>query len=394
MITLEVGGRRYNNFTEVNIERALDAISGVFYFQAASDYKLPFPIPRGQAVKVYVNDSQVITGYVDRIKVSYDSNTHTISIEGRDKTADIVDSKVDHKIEFVAPISLEDIATQTLAAIGATDVSVINKVEGLEPFLKGDLISANIGQSAFDFLDMYAKKKQVITTTDGLGNLVFSRASTVSTDVQLNNIVGGTLNTIKSASVSYDDSERFNEYTFYSQGNPGGDKDVGESSKQLTDRTGTYTDPEVRTSRQYHEVSESSSKEATLDDRAKWEGQIRKAKSFRYNCTVVGHSPVDSGEAYTPNTLVRVKDDFADVNDELLLFKVTSRVSSSGGSTTDLEMLTKEAFNVLLAQKARELAKKDTKSNSKNEKQTIDKTKFTDYDNTARDFFYNDFKKR
>ena len=392
MITLEVGGRRYNNFTQVTIERSLDQISGVFNFQAASDYKLPFPIPSGQAVKVFVNDSQVMTGYVDRVKVSYDANSHTISIEGRDKTADIVDSKVDHKIEFTAPITLEEIARQTLATINATDIEVINNVTDLAPFVKGELISASIGQSAFDFLDMYAKKRQVITTTDGMGNLVFSRASKESTNIALNNIVGGKDNTILSATVSYDDSERYNEYTFYSQGNPAGDKDAGESSKQLTDRTGTYTDSDVRSSRQYHEVAESSSKEATLADRARWEGQIRKAKSFRYNCTVVGHSPVDSGVAYLPNTLVTVTDDFAGFQDELLILKVTSSISLSSGSTTQLELLTKEAFDILLEDKARSLNKQ--KEKQPGTRKTIDKTKFSDYDNSGRDFFYDDFKSR
>jgi prophage tail gpP-like protein len=330
------------------VERALDQVSGSFSFQAASDYKQPFPVPRGQAVKVFVNSTQVMTGFVDKITVSYDGTQHSITVEGRDKTADIVDSKVDHKIEFQAPITLEDVATQTLSSIGASDVQVINNVKGgIDPFVKGELISANIGQSAFEFIDQYAKKRQVVLTTDGKGNLVFERASTESTNIQLNNIVGGNSNTIKTGQVEYDDSERYGNYTFYSQGNPAGDKTASESSKQLTTRTGIFTDSEVRSSRKYHEIAEASSKDEPLEKRAKWEGLIRKAKSVKYTCNVVGHSATDSGPAYKPNTLVLVNDDFSDMHQELLIIKVTYRLSMGEGSTTELELLSREAFAIL-----------------------------------------------
>lgn len=380
-ITLEVGGRRYSNWTEVEVERALDQISGSFKFMAASDYKLPFPVPRGQAVKVFVNQTQVMTGYVDKISVSYDGSSHEITVEGRDKTADIVDSKVDHKIEFKAPITLEDVAQETLSAIGATDVKVINKVAGLAPFAKGELVSANIGQSAFEFIDQYAKKRQVVCTTDGKGNLVFDRASTTSTKIKLNNVVGGSSNTIRSATAEYDDSERYNTYTFYSQGNPAGDKTASESSKQLTTRTATHTDSEVRSSRKYHEVAESSGKEEDLEKRAKWEGNIRKAKSFKYTAIVVGHSATDSGPAYEPNTLMYVNDDFSDVHLEMLAIKVKYSLSSHEGSLTTLELMTKEAFAILNSEKPSKKEGKKGKSDTvkKNSDSGAFQSEYIDY---------------
>lgn len=374
-ITLEVGGRRYGNWTNVEVTRSMDEVSGTFNFSAASDYKAPFPIPRGQAVKVFVNNTQVLTGYVDRITVNYSAGSHELGIAGRDKTADIVDSKVDHKIEFTAPITLEDVAKQTLSSIGANDIQVINKVSGLEPFVKGELVSAAIGDTAFEFIDQYARKRQVVIATDGYGNLVFTRASTESTNMQLNNVVGGKSNTIKSGTVSYDDSDRFSEYTFYSQGNPAGDRDAEEDSKQLTTRSGSYTDSEVRSSRKYHEIAESSSKEEPLEARAKWEGQIRKARSFSYQCEVVGHSPTDNGEAYSPNTLVNVRDDFCDVRDELLIVKVVYKLGSNTGSTTSLEMLTKEAYSLLQRDKERH-NRKDASKETRTGPKPVDTNKY------------------
>lgn len=387
-LALEVGGMIYSNWIEATVERRLTAATGTFSFTAASDYKLPFPIPRGQAVTVLVNGKPVLTGFVDRISVSYDARGHSISIEGRDKTADIVDSKVDHKIEFKAPISLEEVARRTLSENGVTDVSVKNEVSGLEPFSEGDLISAHVGESLFEFIEKYARKRQVLVTTDGKGNLVLTRASTVNTDIQLNNVVGGTSNTIKAARVDYDDSDRFNTYKFYSQGNPSGDSAKTGTGKKLTNVTGEYIDSDVRASRKFHAIAESSSDIVTLEKRAKWEGQVRKAKSVKFTATVVGHGPTDGGDPYMVNTLVQVNDDFSDLRQQLLIIGVVSKLSSGGGSTTELELVSAESFALLNDKAERRTEKEYTRRASTDTKSG---SKYGEYDNKTETYFKQDY---
>lgn len=382
-IVLEVGGREYANWTEIEISRSMKDLSGVFSFRAVSDRKIPFPIERMQPVKALINGRPVVTGYVDRIVISYKAGSHSISVEGRDRTCDIIDSKVDHTIEFEAPVTLEEVINKTLSSIGVSDVKVINKAPNLEPFEKGELVSAHIGQGGYEFMDQYAKKRQVVLTSDGNGNIVITRASTTSTPIRfLNKTINpnGTENNILAASVTYDDSDRYNKYNFHTQGNPSGDRDLEDGPEELTTREGYWEDEEVRSSRAYHEVSESANSKDKVVDRAKWEGMIRKAKSMTYTCTVVGHSPYsEGGEPYEPNTLVNVEDDFSDVRLELLLVSVTYTLDVYSGSTTKFELMTREAFNLINKKDEQRESKKSSKD-SKSKKPKSDYMSDRKYD--------------
>lgn len=385
MITLSVNGRTYSNWTAATIERSLENISGMFNLEIVSDYKIPFPIPRMSPCTIYINGYPVLTGYVDKIDITYDATSHRISVTGRDKTADVVDSKLGPKLEFVAPITLDDVIKKTLENIGISDIKVINKVEGLKPFEKGELISAEIGKPAFEYIEEYARKRQVILTTDGLGNIIITRASEESTNIRLINSVSAPFSTVKSASIEYDDSGRFNSYTFWSQGNPSGDKAASHDPKKATTRKAHYEDKEVRSSRVFNEIAESSTFEEKLKDRAKWEAEIRKAKAFKYSCVVVHHSPYgENGKPYEPNTQASVSDDFGNVFEELLIVGVEYRLDISGGSTTSLTLLPRKAFMLLEQDKIKDSAKEktDKKSNYK-----------VNFDNSVETFFREDYVK-
>lgn len=346
MIILQVKGMDYSNWTSVTVTKSLDAASGSFNFVSVTDESNPIPIRPGDSVVVLVNSVPVITGFVDSVEIGYSSTDHSIQIAGRDKTADLIDSKVDYELEFTAPITLQEISEKAISNVGAS-ISVVDQVGSLSPFEKGDLLSASIGQTAFSFIEEYARKRQVTVTSNGAGNLVFARSDNAQSAGSLLNVIGGQNNNIKSASILYDDSERFSNYKIYSQGNPGGDPYADESSEQLTDRTANYTDDGVRSSRKYNNLAESSGKEATLADRAKWEGEIRKAKSFSYSCTVAGFSPKgESGAPFELNTLLQVKDDFGEVDRELLVSELKFTQSVGAGSQTDLTLIPKEAFSL------------------------------------------------
>lgn len=384
MIILEAEGKKYSNWTNVRIERSLDAISGAFEFEAVADEVQSFPILRGTAVRAYINNTVVMTGYVDTIQVSYSANEHRINIKGRDKTADIVDSHIDEKMEFKSEITLETVIRRVLDNLGMTDVKVINKVEGLAPFKKEELVSGKIGEKAFEFIDKYACKRQVVLTTDGFGNIVISRASDNLLKITLRNEVDAPFNTIKSAQVEYDDTERYHTYKMVTQANHSAEPDMTDDPKKSTNRVGTYTDDKMRASRTYVAVAEGNGKEKSVEERAKWEANIRIAKSAKYSCIHVGHSPYShDGEPYQPNSLVTVEDQFADVSDNLLIVKTVHTLSPSDGSLTELHLLTKEAFLLLLQEKAEKGDKGGDGGKKKGDGKFVD----TKYDNNAAEYF-------
>lgn len=384
MILLQTNGGRMSNWTSAEIVRSLDAISGSFILTVVADKLEPLPVKAGDQCTVSVNGTTVLTGYVDIVEVSYSYSTHMITVTGRDKTADIVDSHCDNVLEFKAPISMEEVCRKTLAAAGLSDVKIVNKVSGLKPFTKEELVAGKIGEKCFEFMDKYALKRQVVLTTDGLGSLVITRASESPEGYQLKNVIADNFNTIKTAQVTYDNSERYNKYIFVTQANYSADPKTTEKVSKATHRRSQATDDEIRPSRQYVAIDEGSSPEGPMKDRATWEKNLRKAKSFKYSCVHVDHSPYSyDGEPYKPNSLVRVEDEWAGVSQDLLVIKVTTRLSMTDGSTTELELLPREAFELLRSEKAKSGESSKSKEGGGGGGAKAD---FSKYDNSTSNF--------
>ena len=91
-----------------------------------------------------------------------------------------------------------------------------------------------------------------------------------------------------------------------------------------------------------------------MDNRATWEANIRRARSFEYEATVQGHSRNAQGDIWRVNQLVRVLDQFAGIDAILLIKKVSFESSLNSGNTTKLCMVVKDAYSLQAEQDARE----------------------------------------
>lgn len=117
---LEVDGTRYDGFTSITVSRSIEAVASTFSFEATAASTISFPITTGQKARVVIGDKPVVNGWVENVSVKYDAGSHSITIEGRDKTCDLVDSTLGGKNEFIAPIGLIDVITTVLNRIGIT----------------------------------------------------------------------------------------------------------------------------------------------------------------------------------------------------------------------------------------------------------------------------------
>lgn len=178
-IDLVVNDNTYEDgFTDIRVNRAFTNLCGVFNFTAVSvNGELKnYPIKINDKCRVLVNGKSVINGYIEKISINYTHDSHVISIEGRDRTCDVVDSTVDSTIIYLPPVTLVEIIKKILKVLGLTDIKVIEKYK-TPPFTESDIQSAQIGSTLFSFLDQMCKVKQVIITTDGEGNIVLDQAS-------------------------------------------------------------------------------------------------------------------------------------------------------------------------------------------------------------------------
>ena len=348
MITIEINGVKFEGFQEISVSKNIETISGSFSFAATSDNVTIFPIKRSDPCKVFINNESVINGFVDTINVSYDSNSHSIGIQGRDRTSDIIDSTVIGVKDFIAPITLEGIIRKVLDDNGLSSIPIVNEAGTIETFPTGTQFSAETGQTVFDFIESYTRKRQVLLTTNGDGDLVIARAGSVSAITSLQNKLDGQTNNIKNARMNYSSISLFNKYVLKSQQNIGAlsfGADVDPAN--AVNRSGEATDSSIRTTRQLEIPSNTSDDNVDLGNLAVWNANLRRARATTFSVVVQGHHQDEAQtRLWKPNELVQVEDQFADINAILLVKSVEYNLSLSGGSTTTIDLVPKDSYTL------------------------------------------------
>jgi len=351
-LKIRLNGQDFTNFISASAALSMETAASAFAFTATADPDNLFPIPNGSLVEILADDIKVITGYVEKLGVSYAGREHTITVQGRSLLADLIDSTVGKVKEFEGQVNLEDIIRATLNSINMSNIKIINQAGSIRNFEASDITSAETGQNAFDFIELYARKRQVLLTTNGDGNLVIARASTELLPARLKHTVGANDNNILSADYKDNEAENFNQYIANSQLNPA-NLPAGSNAKFITDQVAARFNTLIRTSRRYEFNAEQSSDEFTLSDRAAWEANIRRARSRTYTAKVQGHSA--DGVIWTPNRLHRIDDDFTATHGTLLLKAVTFNFDLDSGSTTSLGFTNKKAYTLETEQSARDV---------------------------------------
>jgi prophage tail gpP-like protein len=358
MIEVQIDGIPYTAFTSYNFERDMETICSTFSLELTTLDGGLFPIKRGAEVKAIIDGKTFCHGYVDKVRNGYSVSSHTIMIAGRDKTQDIVDSTLDNKLELNTPISLENVIKKVLSYLGLS-LKVINKAGALQPFSASEIVSAEIGQGCFDLIENYARKREVMLTTDGDGNIILTRGEGEAINASLLHKIGGSTNNVKSAEVEFNDEKRFYSYVVRSQLNKNS-KTVslsfsgvtGASPAQITSSYGNAVDDGVRATRKLVIKAETSSTNSDAKKRAQWEREIRRARALNYVVTLDGFKYSSAkGAIWEPLQIVTVKDDFASIDDELLIKKVSYNLSLANGQQTTLELVPKIAYNLEPAKK-------------------------------------------
>jgi len=351
MITLIIKGTPYKTYESINIKKSMDSLCGTFSFVVVNPDNQPFPAKVDDECQIKIDDTIIINGRIEVINGSYDSKNHTLTVSGRDKTSDVVESLIGGNVQFSTPISLVDIIKRTLSISGIAGIGVINKVGGLEDYSESDVVSAEVGETIFDFLEKYARKRQVILTSDGDSNIVLTRASQINETGYLVNKKNNNKNNIQSASYNYDLSKRFSKYTFWSQLNPAsvdsGDYSQIANYKDIStvksSPSSSSFDNGIHAGKVFNKLSENSSDTNNLGQRASWEANIRKARSFTYSVVMNGYK-MPSGKIWDTNLILKVSDEVAGVDSDLLLNSVEFNLTLDGGSTTTLTFMRPDAY--------------------------------------------------
>jgi prophage tail gpP-like protein len=341
---IEVNGIEYSGWTTANASLKLDALSNVFHFVATAQDGKPLPFRGGESCSILADGERILTGSIEVVNVDGDSGSHTISIDGRDKTGDLVDSKIASLSDIRAPMTLQAIIQLVILHIGST-IAVID-LSGAPSFDSvQDLAAPEPGQDVWDFIEGLARKRQVLLTSDAYGNVVITRSSGLVIPATLQNLVNDNTNNVLTYAVSYDNTGRFNRYNIIGQLNPITiNSAIVSTNESITHQVGVVTDTDIDPGRQFALLSENAVADPV--DRAKWEMNIRKARSRVYSATVAGFRN-QTGNLWNVNEIVTVNDDYAGINSRMLINSVQFTNNADGRETT-LSLVDKNAYTLEL----------------------------------------------
>ena len=344
---LEVDGIVYDNFLTGKAEIRLDALCNSFTFTMSRTRESALPFSVGQDCKVRIDGETKVTGSIELMTINYDDSSHRIELSGRDNTSKLLDSSIDELPDLNSPISLKAIIEIVIDHIGAgltvTDDSGIADFDESE-----DIVSPEPGDNAFDFIQALARKRQVLLTSDGDGNVVITRSSTnLNPDLKLQNKLDATDNNIKAGSASYDNTGRFNAYVISSQLNPVALITAGETDlASIVSQSGRTIDTNIPAGRQLVLTSELASGDDTDLNMALWEANVRKARGRLYTATVQAYN-ID-GTIWAVNELIEIQDDFCGISGNMLSNTVVFSLDETGGEVTELTFVEANSYTLTL----------------------------------------------
>jgi prophage tail gpP-like protein len=347
---LEVDGVQYTNFTEASCSIRLDALTNTFSFTAVEPGGQPLPFKGGEECKVIVDGEKVLTGFIEVVNVSYEANEHTVTVSGRDKTADLLDSTIDRIDDLRGDnLTLKSVIEKVIDQLGLS-IKVIDQVDP-KPFSAAeDVASAEPGDNAFSFIEKYARKRQVLLTSDGDGNVVIATNSGLDAPGAVQHIIGADDNNVLSSNFSFDTTGRFNAYKAASGLNPVALNQAGDSDlASLVNQSGGVFDSAIRAGRQLILISETPFSDNNCEARARWEADVRKARGLAYDAAVPGFRVgVDSGDLWQTNRIYQIVDDFIGKVEPMLCNSVTFTFDLDGGRQTSLGFVGQTAYTSIL----------------------------------------------
>lgn len=347
---IEVNRQKLKGFQSVQVTKTLENFVDTFSIELSTQEKIinKLRVPQnlikaGDEIRIFIDENLIFTGFSDKVSIAYNIDNHQTNIGGRSRTGDLVDSSMIRK--SYSQKDFKRLVENVLTDNGYTDISVLSNttVDQIEnsTLFKKQTNTKTSTQTIFEFLDSYAQKVQVLLRTNEEGNIVLTREENGNTIGNLINTKNNPNNNIKSATIIVDNINRFRFNQVQGQG------DNSSYFTSTVNQSGESEDTLIRSPRRKISSAKSASVSDELGDLAKWETNLRRAKSLNYSCVVQGYyNDKKSTSLWQPNTLVKVLDDKCLLDGQFLIKGVIYNKAINGGSTTTLNIVNRGAFNL------------------------------------------------
>lgn len=389
-ITVEINGETFTDWESVEVYDDMEQLGNDFTLTSNVPIPQQLNIQKGQAVIIRIDNAIVLTGYVDKINKSEDANSSQMVVTGRDRVSDFIDSRLSSKT-FVPPIGFIEILKKVLTEVGyeivssnslsqplqtdlsRTKIGIIDnysKENGPIPIFKtNEGIGFKPGESAYQLIKRLADKRGLILGTDGKGNITIDAVGVNQSVTDLSRIGNSPTNNIKDATLDDGMQDLFYSYTIASMNTGEANASLSAADKQKTDAQKAIIDPVnnnvsysatvydklIRPTRKFYAVVPGLNNQQ-CKERAIWECNIRKAKSFIYKCKVVGFrqkavtNPEEENPLWDINTKVFLSDDRFGLERQVLIRAVRYKQSVAEGSICELTLIDQDSYTYSLFQ--------------------------------------------
>jgi len=366
-IAIILDGVEFREWTSAELSRDIKDLSGNFSITLRDDTRSIAALPFGTAAagyrtrpgakaEIYIDGQLYLSGYVDDAEPDIDDEHAEVTISGRDKTGDLVDSSalVDGASEY-KNIKLEDAASRIAQPFGLT---VRSEIDTGEPFKR---YSLDLAETAHSAIEKGARSRHALILSDGVGGILLTRTgkTRAPSDITLPGNARRSRGkfsykdrhseTIVRGQGEFAGKDRTAEALISPGDTPkppderdGGDGSATDLERKGTAATGRAKDDEIARYRPIVHLARSKAAETSAQDEADWRMRTARGMSEQVTYLVKGHS-VD-GRIWRVNEITNVSDDFQGVYRDMLISTVTFR-ETGDTRETDITVTSPEAFD-------------------------------------------------
>lgn len=352
VVELRTAGKIFAGWTTININRSIESLSGYFDLgvNVQPDTDLSSLSP-GQPFILTINGQTVITGYLDGRRRNMTADSMSISITGRDKTADLIDCAAVYKGRQWKNRTLEQIARDLCAPYKVAVRWELTDSESAAPFPSFTL---DYSETVYESLGRASRARGVLMTSNAAGDLVFTRAD----DSQTDRLTLG--ENLLELEYDEDDRDRFSDYMVVGHGRASGKAGNDQNARSIASQKGEVKDTDITRYRPTIILADSKIDAKGAGGRAMREMRRRLAKSRTFEAKIDGWLRRD-GSLWMPNLLVDIDASGFSINTgPLLVSKVVLALDDRSGVITTLTLTPRDGWLVPVEPDSKLKKKKDS----------------------------------
>lgn len=325
-VTLVINSREYGGWKDVSIQAGIERVARSFSLSITRSWpnapQLQRLVQPFDNCQVFIGDDLVLTGDIDATPISYDAGSISVAVNGRSKTARLVDCSAANEpgqwsglpVERIAQALADPYSVRVLANVSTGGVVVDHQIQQ--------------GETAFESIDRLLQIRQLLATDTADGDMLITQASEHHSGASL---VLGEGGNILAGDAGLDFKDVFSSYTSKGQraSTETDDDDDPLLPDALRDASATTVDSRVPYNRQLIIKQSGQVDQASCADRVRYERDYRRAKALSTTYTVQGWRK-PSGGLWVPNELVKIRDAIIGIDADWLITEVEYKISSAG----------------------------------------------------------------